>query len=35
MLTKFEENEAMALVYQDGISPQIAVKMRFIMQKSP
>ena len=33
MLTKFEENEARALVYQDGVSPQIAVKMRFITQK--
>lgn len=33
MLTKFEENEVRALVYQDGVSPQIAVKMRFITQK--
>lgn len=33
MLTKFEENEARALVYQDGVSPQIAAKMRFITQK--
>ena len=33
MLTKFEENEARALVYQDGVSPQITVKMRFITQK--
>ncbi len=33
MLTKFEENEARALVYQYGVSPQIAVKMRFITQK--
>ena len=35
MLTKFEENEARAFVYQDGISPKITVKMRFITQKSP
>lgn len=35
MLTKFEENKARALVYQDGVAPQIAVKMRFITQKSP
>ena len=33
MLTKFEENEARALVYQDGVSPKITVKMRFITQK--
>ena len=33
MLTDFEENEARALVYQDGVSPQIAVKMRFMTQK--
>lgn len=33
MLTKFEENEVRALVYQDGVSSQIAVKMRFITQK--
>ena len=33
MLTKFEENEARALVYQDGVSPQITVKMRLITQK--
>ena len=33
MLTKFEENEVRALVYQDGVSPQITIKMRFITQK--
>ena len=35
MLTKFEENEVRALVYQDGVSPKITVEMRFITQKSP
>ena len=35
MLTDFEEKPDRALVYQDGVSPQIAVKMRFITQKSP
>lgn len=33
MLTDFDEKPDRALVYQDGVSPQIAVKMRFITQK--
>ncbi|MCI5634114.1 MAG: hypothetical protein MR350_01470 [Alphaproteobacteria bacterium] len=33
MLTKFEENEARVLVYQDGVSPQIAAKNAFYNAK--
>ena len=33
MLTDFEEKPDRALVYQDGVSPKITVKMRFITQK--